>query len=66
MAEMENFCHRVRTKGNWDVGRFGRVKFLARINHAAPPACARPYAGRARPAGLREAGVYILTPSSNK
>ena len=29
MAETENSCHRVRTKGNWDVGRFGRVKFFS-------------------------------------
>jgi len=28
MAGTENFCHRIRTKGSWDVGRFGRVIFL--------------------------------------
>lgn len=28
MAGTENFCHRVRTKGNRDVGRFRRVRFL--------------------------------------
>lgn len=37
-----NFRHRIRIKGNWDAGRFGRVKFLARLNNGSAPTCARP------------------------
>ncbi len=51
----ENFCHRVRTKGNWDVGRFGRVFFLARINSTAPPAH-EALAPQSHP----EAGVHLF------
>jgi len=36
-VETENSCYRIRTKGEWDVGRFRRAKFLTRINTAAPP-----------------------------
>jgi hypothetical protein len=53
----ENSCHRVRIKGNWDVGRFGRVIFFARINTAAPPA----YARLTRPAvHLKQAYIYFI------
>ena len=31
MAEAENSCRFIRIKGNWDVGRFGRVIFLREI-----------------------------------
>jgi hypothetical protein len=60
MAETENFCHRVRTKGNWDVGRFRRVNFWAMSlkgmtqasglgmtsSNCKPPVCASPQQSR--------------------
>ena len=51
MAETENFCHRVRTKDNWDVSRFGRVKFLTRADK-------RLFVQR--PQDFHEAGVYLF------
>jgi hypothetical protein len=55
MAEEENSCHLVRTKGNWDVGRFGRLIFFAKTSKAAPPAH-EALAPQPHP----EAGIYLF------
>ena len=55
-AETENSCHVIRSNGSWDVGRFGRVIFFARINNAAPPAHARQLASQFH----SESDVYLF------